>query len=114
MKFRTWNFLQAYQASAMSQGALLNRANGLALVADRLRAENDALKERLRKLDAQSPVQPDAPRPGLLPQGAIATDPSRAGGPLQRFVRRPPGAADPLPDRCHALLVSLTTPSAFP
>lgn len=52
MKFRTWNFLQAYQASAMSQGALVNRANGLSLVVDRLRAENEALKQRVPQLEA--------------------------------------------------------------
>lgn len=52
MKFRTWNFLQAYQASAMSQGALLNRANGLALVVERLRTENDELRLQIAQLQA--------------------------------------------------------------
>ncbi len=51
MKFRTWNFLQAYQASAMAQGALENRAKGLSLVVERLRAENEALKAQLDTLD---------------------------------------------------------------
>jgi len=54
MKFRTWSFLQAYQAAAMSQGALVNRANGLSLVADRLQAENAELKDLLRKIETNN------------------------------------------------------------
>lgn len=50
LKFRAWDFLQAYQASAMSQGALVNRADGLALVVDRLRAENESLQMEVRRL----------------------------------------------------------------
>jgi hypothetical protein len=52
MKFRTWNFLQAYQASAMSQGALSNRANGLSVVVKRLRAENEDLRSQIVRLQA--------------------------------------------------------------
>lgn len=70
MKFRTWNFLQAYQASTMSRGALENRASGLALVVDRLRTENDELRNRVRQLESgarsgedvqQSPLIQDQP-----------------------------------------------------
>ncbi len=50
LKFRAWNFLQAYQASAMSQGALVNRADGLSVVVDRLRAENESLRMELERL----------------------------------------------------------------
>jgi len=75
MKYRTWNFLQAYQASAMSQGALLNRANGLEQVVNRLRAENNELREKIAELRARKapmPPQVDAapiPEPPLLSRG---------------------------------------------
>jgi len=80
MKFRTWNFLQAYQASAMSRSALENRANGLALVVDRLRAENDALKERLSTLETAC----SAPRPDTSPKPHESSD---AGGDQSRSNR---------------------------
>jgi hypothetical protein len=62
MKFRTWNFLQAYQASAMSRGALENRANGLALVVDRLRAENNELREEVKQLESMPCFRANAPQ----------------------------------------------------
>jgi hypothetical protein len=73
LKYRTWNFLQAYQAAAMSRGALENRANGLAQVVNRLRAENDALRLQLTRTvapnttldpathDIREPQPPDQP-----------------------------------------------------
>lgn len=64
MKFRTWNFLQAYQAATMSRGALENRANGLALVVDRLRAENAELRNRVRQLESgarSGEIAPESP-----------------------------------------------------
>ena len=87
MKFRTWHFLQAYQASAMSQGALENRATGLALVVDRLREENEQLKKRIRELETQSPVAADPSRSSRPLQGASAAG-SCAPGPMQGLVRR--------------------------
>jgi hypothetical protein len=62
MKFRTWNFLQAYQASAMSRGALESRANGLAQVVSRLRAENDALRLQLARTAVPNTAIDPVPR----------------------------------------------------
>lgn len=77
MKFRTWNFLQAYQASAMSTGALQNRATGLALVVDRLRVENEQLQKRIRELEARCPDAADLPQAGRsaqpMPQPRLGT-----------------------------------------
>ncbi len=85
MKFRTWNFLQAYQASAMSQGALVNRANGLARVVDRLRAENDALKQRVQPLEATLAQScEDASQPYRSDRPTSHTTPGR----LQRMLQR--------------------------
>jgi len=81
MKFRTWNFLQAYQASAMSQGALVNRANGLSLVVNRLRAENDELRERLRQVETANADR----QPGSTPHEP--RDPANAGGHQPRSGR---------------------------
>gem|GEM_PF-679221 len=89
MKFRTWNFLQAYQASAMSQGALLNRANGLAQVVDRLRTENDALKERLRALETENAALRAERLPGEPPDtpGRDARQPT-SGHSLRQLLHR--------------------------
>lgn len=79
MKFRTWNFLQAYQASAMSTGALQNRATGLALVVDRLREENEQLQKRIRELESRSPGAADLPRAGWVGQPLPEHRPGTAG-----------------------------------
>lgn len=79
MKFRTWNFLQAYQASAMSQGALENRATGLALTVDRLREENEQLKQRLARLEAELA--------GQMTLAAPAETPERSKRPVWRSIR---------------------------
>lgn len=85
MKFRTWNFLQAYQASAMSRGALENRANGLTLVVDRLQAENEHLRKRVQELEAQLAA---ATEPRRAPQRAPGADSSSTGGLLRKLVCR--------------------------
>ena len=86
LKFRTWNFLQAYQASAMSRGALESRANGLAQVVNRLRAENEALRLQLTRTVAPSaatdPVNREVQEPQLLDHLNI-----RSG--LRRLFNRP-------------------------
>lgn len=89
MKFRTWNFLQAFQASAMSQGALVNQAEGLSLVVDRLRAENEVLAARLRQVDAtrsdpHSESMPDEP----VDPSAVDGHPQRFGHSLGRLLQR--------------------------
>jgi cell division protein FtsB len=89
MKFRTWNFLQAYQASALSQGALMNRANGLTQVVNRLRAENEELKEQVRKLEAQNAAF-QVERISSEPDDSVeAAAPSpHPDTPLQRLIQR--------------------------
>jgi len=88
MKFRTWNFLQAYQAAAMSHGALVNRANGLSLVVDRLRGENDDLKEQVRKLEAENAALRPETAP-LQPRVSAATGGQpRRGRPLRRVLEQ--------------------------
>jgi hypothetical protein len=50
MKFRTWNYLQAFQSASLSRGALTNQATGLQAVVHRLRAENDELRREVKSL----------------------------------------------------------------
>jgi hypothetical protein len=89
MKFRAWDYLQAYQAAAMSQGALVNRADGLSLVVDRLRAENDALKEQIRKLEGENATLKAEPVPSesRIPASQVGRQP-KSGMSLQRLIRR--------------------------
>lgn len=53
MKFRTWNFLQAFQSASLSRGALTNQVRGLSGVVAELRAENEALKREISSLQTQ-------------------------------------------------------------
>jgi len=88
MKFRSWNFLQAYQASAMSQGALVNRANGLSRVVDRLRAENEELGERIHMLEGEvAAFRTRSTSRQPLPSAAAGDQP-RPGRSLQRLILR--------------------------
>ena len=50
MKFRTWNYLQAFQSASLSRGALTNQATGLQAVVHRLRADNEELRREVRSL----------------------------------------------------------------
>lgn len=50
MKFRTWNYLQAFQSASLSRGALTNQATGLQAVVHRLRAENEELRREVKSL----------------------------------------------------------------
>ncbi len=78
MKARTWNYLQAYQAAALSRGALENRANGLERVVNRLRAENEALRQEITQLRAAAKEDPRS-LPTSIP------DPVAAQAPRQRL-----------------------------
>ena len=74
MKFRTWNFLQAYQASALSDGALRTKAGALGREVDRLRSENGLLRAEIARLKdecarlqaAAGPIPAVQPRQSFL------------------------------------------------
>ena len=53
MKFRTWNYLQAFQSASLSRGALTNQATGLQAVVHRLRTENEELRREVNGLRAE-------------------------------------------------------------
>ncbi len=51
MKFRTWELLQAYQSANLSDGAMRTQVTALGHLADRLRAENEELRARLKEAE---------------------------------------------------------------
>lgn len=79
MKMRTWNFLQAYQAATLTRGALENRANGLEAVVNRLRAENEALRQEISDLRAALADDPPSVSAPIPDQVAAPTPQPRLG-----------------------------------
>ncbi len=53
MKRRTWDFLKAYQAASLADGALRNQVAGLSSLVSILRAERDELRQRVMALEAE-------------------------------------------------------------
>ena len=89
MKYRTWNYLQAYQSAALSRGALENRASGLEGVVSRLRAETQALHEEISRLRAAvQEVEAQAAVPAEPPAPAQPADALAAATVWQRISRR--------------------------
>lgn len=89
MKYRTWNYLQAYQSAALSRGALENRASGLEGVVARLRAEAQALHEEISRLrTAVQEVEAQAAPPADPPAPDQLADPPAAATVWQRISRR--------------------------
>lgn len=79
MKMRTWNFLQAYQAATLSRGALENRANGLEALVNRLRTENEALRQEISELRAALAEDPP-PISAPVPDQVVAQTPQQRLG----------------------------------
>lgn len=68
MKRRTWDFLKAYQAACLADGALRTQIGGLQALLAPLRAERDALRERVRQLEAEmARLQQIAELPSVCP-----------------------------------------------
>jgi hypothetical protein len=77
MKHHTWEFLKAYQAASLSDGAIRTQLVGLNHLVERLRGENDAFRaenQRLRQLIARQ----DTAATVLQPAGATPAAPSLA------------------------------------
>lgn len=61
MKRRLWDFLKAYQAASLADGALRAEVTGLRRLAESLRAERDALRQRVAALEAAQDGRDDPP-----------------------------------------------------
>jgi len=53
MKRRTWEFLKAYQAASLADGALRNQVAGLGALVVSLRVERDALRQQVAASEAE-------------------------------------------------------------
>ncbi len=91
MKRRLWDFLKAYQAASLADGALRAEVTGLRRLAESLRAERDALRQRVAALEAAQDGRDNRP---VVSGGQESPVPARAElPPWRRFLRRLGGRA---------------------
>lgn len=86
MKRRLWDFLKAYQVASLADGALRAEVAGLRRLAESLRAERDALRQRIATLEA---AQEGRDNPPAASAGQDSSAPARTELPAwRRFLRR--------------------------
>ncbi len=81
MKRRVWDFLKAYQSACLTDGALRTQVAGLTALVTSLRAERDALQQRLAALEKTTKHRPS-------PFPASEIEPSAVPSPREPWWRR--------------------------